>query len=232
MRNSLVAILLVLALIRPVFSSDIKDEGKPADIQVEIGKVTQVEFPAKISKVVKGGNQDSVLVEVLDNSLYLLPKTQEPSDVFVTTVSGSSYPLTLHLGSNRDIKIQVGKFKAKGDVKSAGSYSDIMDLMKDLLLDQEPAGSTMLPAQGKVLLSNQQMSLTVEKAYEMVDWNAYVLVAHNLISNAVIVPIEQINLPNLLAITCDRDMISAKGQEGDSARVIIIVGNTNEYRAI
>ncbi len=221
-----------MVLSKSAWGSDFKDEGVPCDIKVEIGKVTQVEFPAKIAKVVKGGSQDSVLVEVLDNSVYLLPKTEDPSDVFITTTAGNSYPLNLLVGTNHDIKIRIGNFKNKGLYPVSSGYSDLMDLMKDLLLENEPAGATTLPANGKVILSNQQMSLTVEKAYEMTSWNAYILVARNMINNAVIVPIEQISLPNLLAISADRDMISAKGQEGDVARIYIIVGKSNEYTAI
>ena len=230
-KNILVSIL-ILFLAFNVWAADFKDDGRPTDIQVEEGKVTQVEFPVKVAKVVKGGDPDSVLVEVLDNSVYLLPKTQTPSDIFVTTISGHSYPLTLHIGQNHDIKIKVGSFKNRQISASRGYYSDVMDLMKDLLQGHEPAGATVLPATGQVLLSNDKIKLTVDKAYELSSWKAYVLIARNLINNAVIIPIEQMSLPDLLAVSSQRDMLAAKGREGDRAKVYVIVGKSNENTGI
>jgi hypothetical protein len=198
-----------------------KDEGKPTDINVEVGKVTEVVFPQKVVKVIKGGQPDSILVEVLDNSVYLLPKTEKPADIFVTTSSGNSYPLTLHLSLERDIKIQIA---SKGSNSSRNVYTDVMDLMKDLLLHKEPSMATVLPQEGKVFLTNQEIEITVDKAYELGEWKAYVFTARNLIHNAVIVPIEQLALPNLLAVSADQDMLLAKGEQGDRVKVYMITG--------
>ncbi len=234
MLNKLIisVVMLVLFFSFNSYAASLKDEGRPTDIKVEEGKVTQVEFPAKVAKIVKGGDPDSVLVEVLDNSVYLLPKNQTPSDIFVTTVSGSSYPLNLRIGSNHDIKIQAGSIKNQSSGPVGGYYSDVMDLMKDLLLNREPAGASLLPAQGSVLLSNDQIKLTVDKVYELSDWKAYILVARNLAKNSVIIPIEQIALPDLLAVSSQRDMLTPKGREGDSSKVYVIMRATNENPGI
>lgn len=223
-------VLLVLLLVQlsscvPAQASS-KDEGKARDIQVEVGKVTEVIFPDKVAKVVKGGPQDSVLIEVLDNMVYLLPKADNLSDIFITTTTGNSYPLNLHVGSQHDIKVQVGtaNHKELGISPEVGTYAGVMDLMKDLLLGREPAGATVLPIKSQLLLSDRKLQLKVEKGYELTGWRAYVLTAKNLMNNAVIVPLEQISLPNLLAISSDRDMLAARGQEGDTTRVYLITG--------
>jgi hypothetical protein len=217
-----ILILSLLASSELVLASSPKDEGKVLNINVEIGKVSEVVFPAKVTKVIKGGQPDSILVEVLDHSVYLLPKTDTPPDIFVTTTAGSSYPLSLHLSQEHDIKVQVDS-SARSSGSLGRNYNDVMDLMKDLLLQKELSMATVLPSQGEVLLSNQEIKLTVDKAYELGDWKAYVLTAKNLISNAVIIPIEQITLPNLLAISADQDMLFASGQQGDNAKVYMIV---------
>lgn len=224
--------IIFLALLLVGFSSCVpaqafsKDVGKVSDIQVEVGKVTEIIFPDKVAKVVKGGSQDSVLVEVLDNSVYLLPKTDNLSDIFVTTITGNSYPLNFHVGSHHDIKVQVenARHQESGAFAEAGSYSSVMDLMKDLLLDREPSGATVLPTKSQFLLSDKKLQLKVERNYELAGWRAYVLTAKNLMNNAVIIPLEQISLPNLLAISSDRDMLAARGQEGDTTKVYLITG--------
>ncbi len=228
MRRILCLILFLInfsSCVLPVGASDIKDEGRPADINVEIGKVTEVTFSDKVIKVIKGGKPDSVLVEVLDASVYLLPKTSVLPDIFVTTASGSSYPLSLHISKDRDIKIQIGSSKYKSSNVYKSVYSDVMDLMRDLMLQREPVMATVLPQVGQVLLANKEIQLTVDKAYELGDWRAYILTANNLINSAVIIPVEQISLPNLLAISTDQDMLFAHGQQGDSTKVYMITGN-------
>ncbi len=223
-------VLLVLLLVQlsscvPAQASS-KDEGKARDIRVEVGKVTEVVFPDKVAKVIKGGPQDSVLIEVLDNTVYLLPKADNLSDIFVTTTTGNSYPLNLHVGSQHDIKVQVGtaNHKELGISAEIGTYAGVMDLMKDLLLHREPAGATLLPSKGQLFISDQKLQLKVEKSYELAGWKAYVLTAKNLMNNAVIIPLEQISLPDLLAISADQDMLAAKGQEGDAAKLYLITG--------
>ena len=224
MRKLIFFVLLLIGFggcAMPAGASDVKDKVILTDVKVETGKVTEVSFPEKVAKVVKGGEPDSILVEVLDESVYILPKTDVPPDIFVTTISGDSYPLKLHIAQEHDIKIQIGNRQPNS---SRGTYSDVMDLMKDLLLNRDPVMATFLPEGGKVFLANQEIKLTVDKAYELGDWKAYVLSARNLINNAVIIPIEQMTLPNLLAVSSDQDMLSASGQSGDSTKVYMITG--------
>jgi|GEM_PF-2982975 len=215
--------LMVCSYLLPAVASEFKDEGRLTNVNVQIGKVTEIVFPSKIAKVVKGGDPESVLVEVLDNSLYVLPKTESPPDIFVTTVLGSSYPLNLHLAKEHDIKIQVAP--SRPNQASSGQYLDVMDLMKDLLLDKEPAGATLLSQGGESILTNSQIQIKVSKAYELLNWKAYVLTAYNLSPNAVIVPIEQLSLPHLLAVSAEQEMLKAKGQEGDTTKLYMIVEN-------
>jgi len=214
---------MVCSYLLPAVASEFKDEGRLTNVNVQIGKVTEIVFPSKIAKVVKGGDPESVLVEVLDNSLYVLPKTESPPDIFVTTVLGSSYPLNLHLAKEHDIKIQVAP--SRPNQASSGQYLDVMDLMKDLLLDKEPAGATLLSQGGESILTNSQIQIKVSKAYELLNWKAYVLTAYNLSPNAVIVPIEQLSLPHLLAVSAEQEMLKAKGQEGDTTKLYMIVEN-------
>ena len=216
-------VTMLTSCLVPAGASSSKDDAQSTNIQVEVGKVTELVFPAKVAKVVKGGVPDSVLVEVLESSVYLLPKTEEISDIFVTTVSGMSYPLTLHLGKEHDIKVKIGFHQTAKSNSLGGYYLDEMDLMKDLLLHKEPTGATILPGKGQVWLANKQIELTVDTAYELSNWKAFVLNAKNLIKNEVIIPIEQVSLPNLLAISSDRDMLFPKGQEGDTTKIYMIV---------
>jgi hypothetical protein len=216
MRISIVVLMILFGLRVDVLG---KDEGRSTLIKVEIGKVTQVSFPEKVAKIVKGGQTDSVLVEVIDNAVYLLPKNDDLSNVFVTTISGVSYPLDLKISKDHDIHIQIGE--AKRSLSPSG-YRDPIDLMKDLLLHKDPWNAVILPEQGKVLIAHDQVELTIEKAYEIGVWKAYVFLAKNVVNNSIILPIEQITFPNLLAVSCEQDMLYPQGQTGDSTRIFMI----------
>ena len=101
---------------------------------------------------------------------------------------------------------------------------DAMDLMKDILRGVEPAGATILKGGSGLSLKDSEISLVPERIYDFPHMTAYIFKAQNLIGNSVIVPIEQISFPNLLAVTTDQDMLSPKGQEGDNTRVYLIAG--------
>ena len=222
MNRVFICICIFLNVIN-VWAKDISKQEPGTVVHVTVGKVSEVFFPEKVAKVVKGGASDSVLIEVLDQSLYLLPKSNTPADVFVTTVSGRSYPLTLTIAPQHDIKVEINGGSVSSISPSAGN--DVMDVMKDILSGHEPPGSTALKVnRTDILFKDSKIQLHVRSGYDLPALTAYILEARNLTDNSVIVPIEQVTFPRLLAITSDRDMIAAKGREGDSTAVYLVVG--------
>jgi hypothetical protein len=125
MKITFFSLIFTLFSVNSFAASGFKDEGTPTEINVEVGKVTEVVFPQKVAKVIKGGLPDAILIEVLDSSVYLLPKAVNPPQIFVTTLSGVSYPLNLHISKEHDIKVQVGIFHKSS--QAVGIYSDVMD---------------------------------------------------------------------------------------------------------
>ena len=198
------------------------DAAPAMSVHVAVGKVSEVVFPEKVARVVKGGAADSVLVEALDNSVYVLPKTNTPADIFVTGVSGKSYPLNLAIAPEHDVRVEV----TGPDLHRVSQEINInaMDLMKDVLRGTEPAGATVLKNRQSMTLSDQQIKMTIDVIYDFPHITAYVFKAQNLTDNSVIVPLQQISFPNLLAVTSDQDMLRPKGQEGDTTKVYIVAG--------
>ena len=191
-------------------------------VHVAVGKVSEVVLPEKAAKIIKGGEADSVLVEVLDNSVYLLPKSNAPADVFVTCVSGESYPLNLVIAPQHDVRVQVNGPSVRSF--SGEPKTNMMDLMKELLLGREPAGATVSKEGQAMIFDNGQIELTLDIMYDFPHLTAYILKAQNLIDNGVIVPLQQMSFLNLLAVASDRDMLNPKGQEGDMTKIYVITG--------
>ena len=194
----------------------------PIGVRVAVGKVTEVEFPEKVAKVVKGGAADSVLVEVLENSVYLLPKAGHPQDIFVAGISGESYPLNLVIAPEHDVRLQVNG----SDVRRVAQENKMpaLDLMKHMLRGEEPPGATVVKSGQKTAYKNDQINLSLEVMYEFPNLAGYVLTARNLTDNSVVIPLEQMSFPGLLAATLDQDILKPKGQRGDSAKVYLVVG--------
>jgi hypothetical protein len=203
-----------------LFLSSVVLAGSPVEIHVTVGKVSEAVFPEKVARVVKGGAADSVLVEVLDNTVYLLPKSYSPADVFVTGVSGESYPLNLVISSEHDVRIN-----AVGDVSSKNKKmvkADVMELMKEILLGHEPAGALLLKSKEKTFLSDQQINIEIDAIYDFYNMTAYVLTAHNLTQNSVVVPLQQVSFPGLAAAASDQDILMPKGEDADRTKMYLI----------
>lgn len=213
-------IFILLALLCVSGCYDMAHAFPSTDVHVTAGKVSEVVLPEKVAKVIKGGAADSVLVEVLDDSVYIMPKSNAPADVFVTGVSGESYPLNLLISPQHDVRVQI---KGPSVQKSSREARvEVMDVMKEMLLGHEPAGATLLKTVKTLAFDSQQIKLSVDQAYDLPHIAVYVLKAQNLIDNSVIIPLQQISFPHLLAAASDEDMLQPKGREGDTTKVYII----------
>ncbi len=214
-RNIALNVLFLLAFLNLGYA-----QGQATQIRVANGKVTEVAFPQAVAKVIKGGAVDSLLVEVVDKSVYLLPKSDISADIFITTISGQSYPLHLVVADKQDVKVSIDQENV--DRISQGSVFDSMGIMKDLLRGQIPQGASEIPGKGQVLLDNGNIQLNVKQVYEFPQGKAYILYALNLKNNGVIVPVQSISFPGLVAIASDSDFLNPKGQSGDQTQVYLV----------
>lgn len=186
-------------------------------VHVNVGKVSEVSFPENISKVIKGGAADSILVEAVDRTLYILPKSNTPADIFVTGASGTSYPLSLQISQAHDLSVVIG-----GKTNSFKGDLNVMDLMKDVLLGNIPAGSTQISLHRTITLKDSPIELSFTHAYEFPTTIIYELSAKNLNNSATMVPIQQISYKGILAIASNSDILNPSGQEGDETKIWMI----------
>lgn len=190
-------------------------------VHVQVGKVSEVFFPENIAKVIKGGTADSILVEAMESSLYILPKTDKPPEVFVTGVSGQSYPLSLQISQEHDLKVEVGKARLKRS--SYAGNLNVMDLMKEVLLGHVPAGATTIKLDQILELKHTPIQLKFFEAYDLPTIRVYVASAINRSPDLVVLPIESITIKGLKAITSTADTLNPTGSDGDKATVYLVV---------
>lgn len=211
----------LLALILTLIAS-LAFAASASVVHVSLGKVSEIVLPEKVAKVIKGGAVDSVLVEVLEKSVYVLPKANQPADIFITGVSGTSYPINLVMGEEHDLRVDVQTDKKV--VANAHGNLDPLDLMKILLRKEEPLGANLLKVGQRVQLKESNIGLKVDRIYDFPSMAAYIIKAHNPDRNNSILPLEQISFPNILAIAADEDMLMPEGLAGDTTTIYMIVG--------
>ncbi len=212
----------IVCVLLCVFAGCVAQAAPVVEVRVAVGKVSEVAFPEKVAKVIKGGPADSVLIEVLDNSIYILPKTTALADIFVAGVTGKSYPLHLVVAAEHDVRVQVQG--ASINRVASEIKIDALSLMREVMQGNELPGATMLKTQQTVFLNEEQIRLTTEKVYDFSHMAAYVFKAQNLVSERVVVPIQQIVLPHILAAASDDDSLSPAGQAGDNTTIYVITG--------
>lgn len=213
--NALLIVILMLAT--TVFAEEV------TSVHVQVGKVSEVSFPENIAQVIKGGASDSILVEVMDNSLFILPKTEAPSDVFVKGVSGKSYPINLKVSTQHDLNVVVNGNSVNSSKYQSGISA--IDIMKILLQGNEPAGAVKIKVQRQIVLENSPITLDFELAYDFPQFRVYGITARNKSDRRVNVPLDQLSLENIIAAASLDDVLAPEGQARDHTTIFIIQAN-------
>jgi hypothetical protein len=90
-------------------------------------------------------------------------------------------------------------------------------------MDRIPKGSTEKRTD-TVVFDNGQLRLHLITVYELPQVLCYVMVVENLLNQSIIVPVQQIGFPRLLAVSSEKDLLTAKGTDGAMAKVYMVVG--------
>ena len=125
-------------------------------------------------------------------------------------------------GKGYDDKIVVKAAVQKSEGESAGDNSTI-GLIRQLAMNHVPKGSTEKHA-NLVVFNNGQIKLHLITVYELPQVLCYVMVAENLLNQSIIVPVQQVGFPRLLAVSSEKDLLTAKGTDGAMSKVFMVVG--------
>ena len=181
-------------------------------VRVKTGMILEVEFPEKIANVTKSVSNDSLQIETLGNKIFLLPLKELDTALYVITQDNISYCLHLFMDETQaPTRMKLGKTKEKlispEDKKEAANTSEVM---KALISGRQPQGWALSDLHNLQIFNNGQFRMTLDKVYE-VQGGAKALVAtmENLMDKPIVLPIENIELPGLLAISADSQMLEA-----------------------
>jgi hypothetical protein len=215
----LFGLLLADAFGEPVSSDN--DAKTAIPLKLKTGVVTEAEFPEKIAGVTKSVSAEFLEVETLGNRMFLLPLKSFDSYVHVVTEDNISYCLHLIMGeaeASTYIKMKKQN-EAKPRTKGWGAY-DTIEIMRTLLKGEEPFGASSVNSHDKEIFNNGVFRILTEAVYELGGGaRALRLRLENLMDKPIVLPIENIELPGLVAISVDAQVLGARPRrplQGDS----------------
>ena len=215
-------VLAFLLLVVPLVCFAGSLSGKLVTVKGEVGKISEVVFSQDVARIAKGASSEVLQIEVVGNRIYLLPLQKAESDIYVITKDGVSYPVTvLADGQGYDLRVEAG---GPRETDSAGNRGNgVQEFLRAMFLDVEPADGESFVCDQEVF-NQQGLRWRVKKIVRAAAMTGYVVEAENLSSASIVVPIQDIDLPGLLAISADRQVLEPQGKENSRTFVYMVLG--------
>jgi len=210
-----VFILLVISgmfLTGQVNISRAADYGAEIPLRLKTGMITEAEFPEKIANVTKSISSESLQIETLGNRMFFLPRENLDSQIYVVTQDNVSYCLHLIMDeAQAPTRIKITKpHEAENDEK-ASDIANTVELMKALLTGRQPPGAVSSKLHPQEIFNNAKLRISIDEVYEFPNnVKALCLTFENLTRKPMVVPIEHIELPGLLAISIDTQILEPR----------------------
>lgn len=191
-------------------SSD-NDAKTAIPLKLKTGVVTEAEFSERIAGVTKSVPAEFLEVETLGNRMFLLPLKSFDSYLHVITEDNVSHCLHLSMDeAEAATYIKIKQDEAKPRTKGRGAYNTI-EIMRMLLKGEELPGASSVNSHDQEIFNNGGLRILTEAVYEL-DGGAKALRLRleNLMDKPIVLPIENIELPGLVAISVDSQFLGAR----------------------
>ena len=201
-----------LFLVRQINAFGASDYSDEISLRLKAGMITEAEFPDKIANVTKSVASEILQIETLGNRIFLLPRESFDSRLYVVTQDNVSYCLHLIMDETQAAtRIKIEKPHQAANEEQGRDIANTVELMKALMIGRQPPGSVSSKLHSKEIFNNAKLCITIDEVYEFAGGTkAFVLTFENLVDKPVIVPIEHIELPGLLAISVDSQILEAR----------------------
>ena len=183
----------------------------PVEVHARLGKAIEVVVGGGVSNIVRSGDAASLKVEQVAGHLFITPLMQDAAELVVIDGGGRSYRLKFIFGHGLEEKVVIApsqdeRFIPKGALSS-------LDLIRELASGRAPVGAVERSQEG-VIFEDARVRIRSILMYETPDIVGYVLTAENLLAQSLVVPVEQLHFPGLLAVTSQKDILSPAGTSG------------------
>ena len=200
-----------------VDASSASDYSDEITLRLKAGMITEAEFPDKIANVTKSLANETLQIETLGNRIFLLPRENLESQLYVVTQDNVSYCLHLIMDETQAAtRIKIKKPNQEVSTEQGRDTANTVELMKALLTGRQPPGSFSSKLHLQEIFNNGIIRIIIDEAYELSNkLKAFVLTFENLDYKPLVVPIEHIEFPGLLAISVDSQILEARPHDAN-----------------
>ena len=210
-------ISLMLFLTANSYAEGLVDDGNDSTcVKLNSGLVTEVEFPANIANVTKSVPSQLLQIETSGNRMFLLARENFNSSIYVITADNLSYCLRLASGEDKVSSSHVTVKRQHGNIREQENRNgaNTVRLLKALINGECLKDLVDSKAKGKEVYNNGSIRIVTDEVYEFSQGvKAVVLTIENLTSRSIVIPIEHIEFPGLLAISVENQLLEAHAKD-------------------
>jgi hypothetical protein len=176
--------------------------GAPVRVRLSVGNATQIEFPEEVVDIVTMLEPTQLTLSYSGHYAHLQALTAIEGEVFVITTTGTSYPLAVTTSatpSDGAVQIVTTGTRARQRQQQTQGLTAV-GLIRAMARGEIPPGVEHLPAKGQRVYHDGTLQFTLQAAYISPQMRGYVLQAENLTGVSVPVPVEELEMPGLLAV--------------------------------
>lgn len=176
--------------------------GAPVRVRLSVGNATQVEFPDDVVDIVTMLEPTQLTLSYSGHYAHLQALTAIEGEIFVITTTGTSYPLAVTTTAtpfDGAVRIVTTGTRAKQRQQQTQGLTAV-GLIRAMARGEIPPGVEHLPAKGQRVYHDGTLQFTLQAAYISPQMRGYVLHAENLTGVSVPVPVEELEMPGLLAV--------------------------------
>jgi hypothetical protein len=146
---------------------EVSNSNDEISVRLKTGMITEVELPDKVANVTRSVSSEILQIETLGNKMFLLPKENFDSQIYVVTQDNVSYCLRLIMdGTQAPSRIKIEKPRETSHEKHNKDAVDALKRMKALLtgrLPQSAVGSKLHPQE---IFNNGKFRMLIEEVYD------------------------------------------------------------------
>ena len=208
----LLSVSMLFLAVASYAESSLDETSNTTKLTLKADMVMEVEFPSNIANVTKSIPTALLQVETLGNRMFLLARENFESQVYVVTQDNLSYCLHLVVAEAKDVPshVKIKKpFESASEPRNRTNLNTIK-LMKALITGEGLSNAALSKAKNDEIFNDGSIRITIDRIYEFPSGvKAIVLTVENLRFNPVVVPIEHIQFPGLLAVSIESQMLEA-----------------------
>ena len=186
-------------------------------VKATLGQAVEIMVEDGVGDLVRSGDPATLKVEHTSGHLFLTPLGLTPADVTLIDMRGQSHLIRFVFEGPVDEKIVISHCdRAEGSRKEA----DLVIAFIRSLIRGHIFPSATEKESNAVMFDDGRVRMRAVLIQELPQLWGYVMVVENLIREPVIIPVQTISFPGLLAVSSAKDRLAV----GEQGNIYMVVG--------